>query len=217
MTPSASNSAQISPLLDEMQINRTEPIDSSGDVILVLNEGRIRVSSVMLSAASPVFAAMLKPVFREGMQPRSYSSPTEVELPEDDFEPMLQICQLAHFKPSRLSNPNSRIQSADILRFAILAQKYQVSASMRLQVNGVLLEWFELGGRKASAMDLFEIAAAALIFDLAPAFARATGLLVRDKTESFAKFISENLVDLPVAVIGTVTTTNIPCSGADTT
>lgn len=41
-------------------------IDPSGDVALVLGETSLRVSSKVLSVASPVFRAMFGPYFQEG-------------------------------------------------------------------------------------------------------------------------------------------------------
>jgi len=38
---------------------------ADGDILLVLGETRLRVSSVILSSASPVFKAMLGPNFSE--------------------------------------------------------------------------------------------------------------------------------------------------------
>ena len=44
----------------------TMVLDSSGDAILKLGETSIRVSSKVLSVASPVFRAMFRPHFQEG-------------------------------------------------------------------------------------------------------------------------------------------------------
>ena len=62
-----------------------EDIDPHGDVILIVGQDkkRLRVSAMMLFAASPVFKALLGPHFREGQRPRSASNPTEITLPDD--------------------------------------------------------------------------------------------------------------------------------------
>ncbi|KAL2222526.1 hypothetical protein M432DRAFT_6682 [Thermoascus aurantiacus ATCC 26904] len=87
-------------------------IDPNGDVHLVLRDKsyiapgeevivRLRVSSKILSIASPVFQAMFSPHFREGSELRSRQDPSstvEVPLPEDEFLGMWYLCHVLHHR-----------------------------------------------------------------------------------------------------------------------
>jgi len=75
-------------------------IADRGDVILLVGvppRAKIRVFSLILTAASPIFAAMLGPHFREGQGERSAESPKGIALPDDDPTAMTAMCRLLHF------------------------------------------------------------------------------------------------------------------------
>lgn len=76
-------------------------IAPDGDVILVVGTGddtvRLRVSSHILKAASPVFATMFSPNWLEGKN-LSHDSPKDVQFPEDDPGAMYLACQVAHLQ-----------------------------------------------------------------------------------------------------------------------
>ncbi|KAK5128367.1 hypothetical protein LTR85_003035 [Meristemomyces frigidus] len=68
-----------------------------GDIILALREQvYVRVSSFILSNASPVFKAMFGPHFSEGHHPGSSNHPKEITLPDDSSGSMKQLCHLLH-------------------------------------------------------------------------------------------------------------------------
>jgi hypothetical protein len=98
-------------------------IDPRGDVTLhCTKEGqaevRLRVSSKVLSVASPVFTACMRPYIRgTPTRGRSYSVP----LPDDDPEAMYILCNVLHFQHQRVP----RTPDIPLLQeLAILCDKY---------------------------------------------------------------------------------------------
>lgn len=67
-------------------------IHANGDVVFVVADEnyQIRVSSIMLRNASPVFKVLLGPRFAEGQQLRNEGY-AEVPLPEDDPDALTPI------------------------------------------------------------------------------------------------------------------------------
>ena len=78
-------------------------IDPAGDVILAVgterccDQARLRVSSKVLSLASPALAAMVSPKWSDSANKASSSEPQHISLPEDHSSPMEWICQILHF------------------------------------------------------------------------------------------------------------------------
>ena len=107
-------------------------IDDEGDVILVLGEppvSHIKVSSKILSVASKPLRALLSDKFKEGQQliekKNGRSGPAYVELPEDDKEAMLVLCQVLHFRKVE------GCPSINLLNnVAILCDKYDCSQAL---------------------------------------------------------------------------------------
>jgi hypothetical protein len=103
--------------------------DAEGDLVLLVgsDEIPIRVTSKVLSLASPVFAAMLGPSFAEGQaltdkDPRGRT----VSLPNDDAEALTWLCQALHFKKKF-----SAIVSISLMKeLAILSDKYDMSIAL---------------------------------------------------------------------------------------
>ena len=85
-------------------------VDPAGDVILSVgpekngDHARLRVSSKVLSLASPVFAAMVSPKWSDSANKASSSEPQHISLPEDDSSPMEWICQILHFREDISTN-----------------------------------------------------------------------------------------------------------------
>ncbi|ESU09107.1 hypothetical protein FGSG_04047 [Fusarium graminearum PH-1] len=75
-----------------------EDFAPDGDVIFIVKgKTRVRVHSVVIKCASPVFTAMLKPSFKEGRAlAESGDSPIEIPLPEDNPEEWGWICRALH-------------------------------------------------------------------------------------------------------------------------
>ncbi|EME88862.1 uncharacterized protein MYCFIDRAFT_35290 [Pseudocercospora fijiensis CIRAD86] len=83
-------------------------IDPDGDVIFIctlrkISPLRLRVSSKVVSLASPVLKAMLSPHFREGTT-LATASYVEIELPEDDAKTMKTLFLIMHSKNDRLGS-----------------------------------------------------------------------------------------------------------------
>jgi hypothetical protein len=81
-------------------------IAAEGDVIFVLQQTRLRVSSVILASASPVFKTMFGPNFAEGQGQRSAADPREVTLHDDDLCAMTRLCRLLHHQPDQEAFPH---------------------------------------------------------------------------------------------------------------
>ena len=96
-------------------------LDPNGDVILVLDDSKLKVSSKSLARASPVLEALFRPGFREGNSLQAKGTePVSIELPDDDSHAMFAICSIIHrkFKEVEVS---SAIQLEEI---AMVADKY---------------------------------------------------------------------------------------------
>lgn len=115
-----------------------QAFDPEGDVSLLVHKTqRIRVSSSILGFHSKAFRAMFKGYFSEAAklsENSSSSSPTEIELPDDDPEAMLLVCAILHGKVLQLQcQPSSR----QLLKAAMHAEKYDCIAA----VTPVMVLW----------------------------------------------------------------------------
>ncbi|KAK0716101.1 hypothetical protein B0H67DRAFT_554487 [Lasiosphaeris hirsuta] len=119
------NKLTCSPVLEREALAPVlEPITvaPSGDVIMVVGKEkrRMRVHSVILSAASPVFKVMFGPNFSEGNH-LSTVDPKEIPLPKDNEDALQTIFYIVHFRPDAINDP----PSPDLLlQVAIAANKY---------------------------------------------------------------------------------------------
>ncbi|KAF2099016.1 hypothetical protein NA57DRAFT_56645 [Rhizodiscina lignyota] len=112
-------------------------IAPEGDVILIVgdveseNACRLRVQSVVLCAASPVFERMLTSGFSESIGLDS-SNPKEIPLPGDNPDIVQLFCKIAHFKNTDVPH----CPSADMfLDFAVFVDKYGCQATMSLVIT----------------------------------------------------------------------------------
>ena len=103
--------------------------DPVGDLVLVSGPAErqqsVRVSSKILSVASPVFATMFGPRFAEGQN--SGTENWTVSLPDDDPTAIVTICQILHFKAATASP----LSIAFIERVAEASEKYDVTGHMK--------------------------------------------------------------------------------------
>lgn len=102
--------------------------DSYGDIILLVGSGAdcsLRVSSKVLSIASSVFAAMLRPNFLEGGE-RSETNPKSIALPEDDPEAVTWVCHAIHFQ----DDIEEEISLELIEKIAVFCDKYNCSRAL---------------------------------------------------------------------------------------
>lgn len=95
-------------------------IDPDGDVILVCGESEFKVSSKVLSLASPVFKALLSPNFAEGQPTPSKAS--RIQLHDDDAESMHFMSAVLHHKSASASD----IGLEKLERLAVVTDKYDV-------------------------------------------------------------------------------------------
>ncbi|KAK4898062.1 hypothetical protein LTR27_004448 [Elasticomyces elasticus] len=86
----------------------------------------LRVSSHIMSYASPVFKAMLEPRFREGL---TLAAESTVEIPLDDnLEDMRMICNIFHMRQDKVPQG---LSAGEILRCAELCDKYNCAIAMQ--------------------------------------------------------------------------------------
>ncbi|EME88561.1 uncharacterized protein MYCFIDRAFT_85006 [Pseudocercospora fijiensis CIRAD86] len=153
-------------------------LDEEGDVILKVDRKdpfHLRVSSKNLMRASPVFAALLGPQFREGQAKRSSQDPLEVALPEDDGNAMSMICQQLHPGHKLPSGPAAKMDVATILDYAVLVDKYALVSFLRLQAEAILLSWLVNENNAIRGFDCFlKIIAASYLLEQKQAFKMAT-------------------------------------------
>lgn len=114
----------------------------SGDVFFVLDpETRTRVSSALLSCASPVFATLLNGDFREGQIPKSAENPAEIAIQDEDHESFILLCNLLHFRHevvNFLGDQESTTVAERLVRLAIAVDKYDCIDAFRLIGEGLL-------------------------------------------------------------------------------
>lgn len=171
-------------------------IAADGDVVLVTSETndpespllgptvRIRVSSTILSYASPVFAAMLGPTFKEGQDTRSATSPKEIELFDDNYLPMQTLCEMLHFKTSASFNTEpSGLLLAQIFGLAVVVDKYQCAPSICLASEALLGRLSVVSTTDVNIVT--SLAAASLLLDQPRYFALFTRRMAMDTLAPF--------------------------------
>ncbi|KAK0778160.1 hypothetical protein LTR91_008895 [Friedmanniomyces endolithicus] len=112
-----------------------------GDVLLLcgeqVGEGKIvglRVNSHIMSYGSPVFKALLGPVFKEGTT-LAASSTVGVPLPEDNPEHMARLCNIFHMRGDNVS----QFDLISLEEFAQLCDKYDCTLATKPAVERYIL------------------------------------------------------------------------------
>ncbi|KAK3652903.1 hypothetical protein LTR56_004851 [Elasticomyces elasticus] len=183
-----------------------------GDVILILRGRHFRVSSGVLSLASPVFKTMLGPNFLEGQAPRSAGHPRQITL-EDGFSLELLLALMHHFDLDRLRNLDQGLNAETPLDVACVAGAFDkycctpplgmtVEALLRRSAQDAILTEKSPAGR-------FTIyaysAASAYLIGSRSVFAEATRCMVLDGLRPFSEITEDmqcNMWDnLPVSVL----------------
>ena len=101
-------------------------IDPDGDIYLNFGGYEVRVSSKVLSLASPVFKKMFGPFFAEGASVAA-DNPSGVYLPDDDADALISLCYLLHFQGHKVSDT----PTLELLeKLAILTDKYDCVGSI---------------------------------------------------------------------------------------
>jgi hypothetical protein len=160
----------------------TVELDPAGDVLLHVGsspelKAHLLVSSKVLSLASPVFAAMLSPHFKEGNS-LSSGRGCEIPLPEDDPEAMTLFCNCIHLRTDDIPN---NVEFSVLKALAIICHKYDSA--------GAILAWSTLWLQKWET-DTCEEGFEGLLFvtyalDCAAAFKKLSRRAILDQVGSF--------------------------------
>ncbi|KAF5240151.1 hypothetical protein FAUST_4541 [Fusarium austroamericanum] len=116
------------------EIPSFEDFAPDGDAtFIVQGKTRVRVHSVVIKCASPVFTAMLKSNFKEGRAlVESGDSPIDISLPEDKPEEWGWICRALHCQAhTMLWKPTLR----QLWSVWLLVDKYDMKESMQLSLK----------------------------------------------------------------------------------
>ncbi|KAM0247786.1 hypothetical protein ACHAP5_003794 [Fusarium lateritium] len=157
------------------------------DVTFILqDEVRVCVNSVIMKTASPVFAAMLGPHFREGHAlAQAGSEPVEIALPEDDAGAFGHICQVLHHQAdTKLLKPNPEM----LLKIWVLIRKYSLKGAIELSLEHWVWEQVELS---LGLEDLWLLALSCLQFEEATAFQSVTQRLILSANLPFVKLATK--------------------------
>ena len=101
-------------------------IDPDGDIYLNFSGYEVRVSSKVLSLASPGFKKMFGPFFAEGASVAA-DNPSRVHLRADDADTLISLCYLLHFQGHKVSDT----PTLEFLeKLAILTDKYDCVGSI---------------------------------------------------------------------------------------
>lgn len=166
---------------------------SDADIVLVLGDGetQLRVSSVILSSASPVFTTMLGPNFLEGQGDRSAQDPKEITLLDDDVNAMVRLCRLIHHQDNMPPTPNDKDSLAgvaeELLALVIVADKYRCIDSIRFAGECMLFNSASTAAFLDPSMGtLLHLVAAAYMLNDSRHFALFTRKLVLDTPKSYS-------------------------------
>ncbi|CAK1360672.1 unnamed protein product [Cercospora beticola] len=182
-----------------------ELIAADGDVILVASKKdhtkKLRVSSSILSNASPVFKAMFGPHFREGHQLRNSTEPLEVPLPEDDTRGLRLMCQMLH-SWQRGFDVHDFNAIISLHNTAVLLQKYQSLDPLRWQMSGFLHNWL-YKYRHVDCIDMvIEAVAATYLIGDESGFQRATAHLINKCEDGVTELVNDPIIEtIPVRVL----------------
>lgn len=166
---------------------------TDGDVLLVLGETRLRVSSVILSSASPVFRTMLGPNFSEGQGNRSAENPKEIPLEDDDVATTTRFCRLLHHQNELPETSHGqkplelRAAAKELYDLAVLADKYNAVQSIRMAGAYLLSELGANSRPEAMPMEvLLYLITTAFIMEDPRHFILFTRRLVMDHADNYS-------------------------------
>ncbi|GIZ45838.1 hypothetical protein CKM354_000898800 [Cercospora kikuchii] len=189
--------------LDEIEV-----VAPDGDVILVTDKlcgtdlgHKFRVSSHVLSTASPVFKAMFGPHFREGHQLRNSTEPLEILLPEDDTRGVRLMCQMLH-SWQRGYDVHDEDAIIRLRLTAVLLRKYQALGSLNWQMSGFLHHWLHKHREQDSIDMVIEAVAVAYLISDESGFQRATAHLINECVDGVTELVNDPTIDIiPVRVL----------------
>ena len=107
-----------------MDQDQASDIDPSGDVRLVLNAGKLKVSRKALCLSSPVFSAMLgdHSRFKESsVEALDEYGILDLPLEDDDYKPMKTLMKIIHHQNDQVAQ---RVSFQELQDLAIVCDKY---------------------------------------------------------------------------------------------
>lgn len=154
-------------------------IDPNHDIILRVNGVDLLVSSKILSLVSPVFEAMLKPHFKEGVELHSGIGYHNIPLPEDDLAATTLFCQVTHFRYRDIPQIPSLVCLENL---AIFCNKYMCAEA--IVSYGTL--WIQRHGSSHSLEDLSRLLLLAYVLELPESFASISWEMLRLQAGPFS-------------------------------
>ena len=188
----------------EGRLDRSKAVqlDPEGDATLIINRSggteQYRISSRVLSLASPVFSKMFGPNFKEGIEIRSGDHPC-INLKEDDPKAMAIILRILHHK---CANVPLTMDPKPLAILALHADKYDCNEALRPWI----LHWCSDPGRVSSREQLGYMLLAAYMFR-SPSFSCVAADAVKRLQPGFAQLWREDevLALLPDRITGLAT------------
>ena len=176
------------------------------DLVLVVgpDKERIPVESVILKAASPVFASMLSPPWLE-------SQSKEIVLPEDDPDAMQFITSTIHFYNNHEAVTKARTPQ-EILQIAIAVDKYDLHTALKFVMDFLFREAgkactvtkLEANQTYMASEDIVYLCAAAYLLNSCEWFSKFSLDLMSHHMGSFTTLMSDELISsiLPARFFG---------------
>lgn len=142
-----------------------------GDLILVVGPicRRLKVSSLLLTNASPVFKAMFGPYFNEGHQ-LAQPGLTEIELPDDDARAAEHVFNIIHGRNDQVPE---KLDADELFQVTLMADKYDCLVSLSFALES----WLNRMDTE-DPLQSWTMAMVALVLSQREAFATATSALV---------------------------------------
>ena len=156
----------MSHVLEPSTASTTIDADPDGDVIFVVGQDNsdqksIRVSSKVMSLASPAFAAMFSPRWSESTDKSPSAHPRQVPLLEDGPVAMAWICQALHFR----KDVSTDISVSSLGDIAIVCDKYDLGVALKPWGEMCLQSLWEFVGDAASEEDAVSLMWISSVFD----------------------------------------------------
>lgn len=176
-------------------------IAAEGDVILVLQQTRLRVSSVILSSASPVLRAMFGTNFAEGQGQRSAGESREISLFDDNLGAMTRLCRILHHQDETKDTLLTSIGPVEscidgVFALTIVSDKYGCTDSVKVVVKFLLAELASTSVSPfVSPMALLILSAVSYKVDDCRHFALFSRRLVLDITYNYSAFAGRDALE----------------------
>lgn len=167
----------------EQSAPATVNIAQEGDVVFIIGptQRRLKVHSLFVTMASPVFNAMLGPNFHEGQQ-LAKTGLAEVELPEDDADALETIFNIMHGRNDKVRDT---LSPDEILQVAISGDKYDCFASLALARR----LWLSCYKGVRNPVELCALDLAACLFGQQEVFFETTTALIAYHSGSYLDLI----------------------------